>query len=256
MSHEPYAELASGYALTALAPDERARFEGHLQAGCAECEALLTDYSETVTALARELPRTAPPPAVRARLLQRVATDTARRDVRPARRRAVWPIFAAASLAAAAGLLVYLGITIGELRQEARARAEEMATLRAEVTRQRELVALLGASETRAVALAGLPPSPGASARMWWNEPRRAGYFVASGLPAVPAGKTYQLWVVVAGGKPVSAGVFPVDPRGEAALRVGPMPAAEPAEIFAVTLEPAGGLPAPSGPMYLAGKNI
>jgi anti-sigma-K factor RskA len=91
---------------------------------------------------------------------------------------------------------------------------------------------------------------------MWWTEPRRAGYFVASGLPAVPAGKTYQLWVVVAGGKPVSAGVFPVDPRGEAALRVGPMPAAEPAEIFAVTLEPAGGLPAPSGPMYLAGKNI
>jgi anti-sigma-K factor RskA len=46
-----------------------------------------------------------------------------------------------------------------------------------------------------------------------------------------------------------------VDPRGGAALRVGPMPAAAPAEVFAVTLEPAGGLPAPSGPMYLAGKS-
>jgi len=32
MSHEPYAELASGYALTALADDDRARFEGHLRA--------------------------------------------------------------------------------------------------------------------------------------------------------------------------------------------------------------------------------
>jgi anti-sigma-K factor RskA len=90
---------------------------------------------------------------------------------------------------------------------------------------------------------------------MWWNETQRAGYFVASGLPAIPAGKTYQLWVVVGGGKPISAGTFPVDPRGDAILRVGPIPAAPAAEVFAVTLEPAGGLPAPSGPMYLAGKN-
>jgi anti-sigma-K factor RskA len=254
MSHEPYAELASGYALTALAADERARFEGHLQAGCAECATLLADYTETLTGLARELPPTPPPPVVRARLLQRVAADAARREVRPARRRSFWPIFAGASLAAAAALLVYLGVTIGELRQEARARAEELATLRGEVARQRELVALLGAPATRAVALGGLEPSPGASARMWWNETSRAGYFVATGLPAVPAGKTYQLWVV-AGGKPISAGTFPVDPRGEATLRVGPMPAAAPAEVFAVTLEPAGGLPAPSGPMYLAGKS-
>jgi anti-sigma-K factor RskA len=261
MSHEPYAELASGYALTALADDDRARFEGHLQAGCAECEALLADYTETVASLARELPPTPPPPAVRARLLQRVAADAARREprpvpreTRPARRRLFWPILATASLAAAAALLVYLGVTIGELRQEARARAEELATLRGEVARQRELVALLGAPETRTVTLEGLPPSPGASARMWWNDSRRAGYFVASGLPAVPAGKTYQLWVIAAG-KPVSAGIFPVDPRGEATLRVDPVPTAGAAEVFAVTLEPAGGLPAPSGQMYLAGKS-
>jgi anti-sigma-K factor RskA len=261
MSHEPYAELASGYALTALADDDRARFEGHLRAGCHECEALLTGYAQTLAGLARELPRTPPPPDVRARLLQRVATEPVRREVRevrevrPVRRRPVWPILAAASLAAAAGLLIYLGVTIGELRQEARARVEEVAALRAEVARQRELVALLGAPETRAIALAGLEPSRGASARMWWNETRRAGYFVASGLPAVPAGKTYQLWVVVGGGQPISAGTFPVDQRGDAILRVGPIPAAPAAEVFAVTLEPAGGLPAPSGPMYLAGRN-
>ena len=224
MSHEPYAELASGYALTALGDDDRARFEGHLRAGCHECEALLTNYTHALAGVARELPRTAPPPEVRARLLQRVAAEPVRREVRdvrevravreirPVRRRPLWPIVAAASLAAAAGLLVYLGVTIGELRQEARARVEEVAALRAEVARQRELVALLGAPETRAIALAGLEPSPGASARMWWNEARRAGYFVASGLPAVPAGKTYQLWVVVGGGKPISAGTFPVVP--------------------------------------------
>ena len=151
MSHEPYAELASGYALTALGDDDRARFEGHLRAGCHECEALLTNYTHALAGVARELPRTAPPPEVRARLLQRVAAEPVRREVRdvrevravreirPVRRRPLWPIVAAASLAAAAGLLVYLGVTIGELRQEARARVEEVAALRAEVARQREL---------------------------------------------------------------------------------------------------------------------
>jgi anti-sigma-K factor RskA len=38
-------------------------------------------------------------------------------------------------------------------------------------------------------------------------------------------------------------------------LRVGPIPEVAQAEVFAVTLEPAGGLPAPSGAMYLAGKS-
>jgi len=253
MSHEPYAELASGYALTALAEDERARFESHLQAGCPECEALVRAYVEALVGVAAELPRTAPPPGVRARLLERVAADPARRAPRPVRRRWVWPALATAALAAAAAVLVYLGTTVTELRREAADRAREAATLRAEVARQRELLALLGAPDTRAIALSGLAPSPGARGRMWWNGRRAAGYFVASGLPAPPAGKTYQLWAV-AGGTPISAGTFPVGPGGEAAVPVGPLAGAATAEVFAVTLEPAGGRPAPSGPMYLAGK--
>src|SRR5207244_2553795 len=75
------------------------------------------------------------------------------------RPRLLWPVRAGASLAAAAAVLVYLGLTVGELRREMRAGSEEAATLRAEVARQRELLALLGAPETHAVALAGLAPS-------------------------------------------------------------------------------------------------
>ncbi len=59
---------------------------------------------------------------------------------------------------------------------------------------------------------------------------------------------------MISGGTPLSAGTFPVDPRGEASRRVGPIREAATAEVFAVTLEPTGGLPAPSGAMYLAGK--
>jgi len=254
MTHEAYAELASGYALTALAEDERSRFEGHLEAGCADCQSALVEYAETLAAVAADLPRVPVPPAVRARLLRRVAAEAPARGGERGRRRIWWPALTAASLAAAAALLVYLGLTVSDLRRELAARVQEAAMLRGEVTRQRELLVLLGAPDTRAVALAGLAPSPEARGRMWWNGNRRSGFFVASGLPAVPAGKTYQLWVI-SGGKPISAGIFPVDQRGEVALRVGPIPEAAAAEVFAVTLEPAGGLPAPSGQMYLAGKN-
>jgi anti-sigma-K factor RskA len=252
MSHDAFAELASGYALQALGGRERSEFEGHLRTGCAECAAALVEYGETLAALAAEMPPVAPPPAVRARLLQRIAAAPARR-ARPAPRRLLWPAVWGASLAAAAALLLYLGWTVGELRREMAGRAQEVAALQGEIARQRELLALLATPETASVALAGLPPSPTARGRMWWNADRRAGFFVASGLPAVPSGKAYQLWVI-SGGTPISAGVFPVDARGEATLRVGPLPEAGSAEVFAVTLEPAGGLPAPSGPMYLAGK--
>lgn len=188
-----------------------------------------------------------------ARLLQRLAAATPSRPA-AAPRRWLWPALWGASLAATAALVAYLGVTVGELRRELAARAQEAALLRGEIARRRDLLALLGAPETRPVALAGLAPSPTARGRIWWNGDRRAGFFVASGLPPVPAGKTYQLWVI-SGGTPISAGTFPVDQRGEAILRVGPIPEAARAEVFAVTLEPAGGLPAPSGAMYLAGKS-
>jgi anti-sigma-K factor RskA len=49
--------------------------------------------------------------------------------------------------------------------------------------------------------------------------------------------------------------VFNVDARGTASLTVPPLPGVDKVDVFAVTLEPAGGLPAPSGKMYLAGKS-
>ena len=274
MSHEPDAELASVYALGALEPEDRVGFEAHLRGGCRECETALRDYAEALATLAAEVPSVAPPAAVKVRLLERVAAEarparqapTAPREPRP-RRRLGWPLVWGATLAAAAALMAYLTITVADLRREAAGRnaqvstlraeaarlREELAELRGEAERQQELLALLGAPDTRVVALAGLPPSPSAQGRMWWRSATRRGFFVTTGLPPVPSGKTYQLWVI-SEGKPISAGVFALDQRGTGTLRVGPIPEAAKAEVFAVTLEPAGGLPAPSGPMYLAGK--
>jgi len=137
-------------------------------------------------------------------------------------------------------------------RDEALAR--EAAALRAELSRQQQLIAMLREPTTEIVALSGLEPARAARARMVWNAPL-GGLLVAAGLPPVPAGKTYQLWAIAGKNPPVPAGVFTVDAGGSASLRVPPLAGMGKVDVFAVTLEPAGGLPAPSGPMYLAGKS-
>jgi anti-sigma-K factor RskA len=296
MSHEPFAELASAYALGALDGDDRVRFEAHLSAGCPPCEAALRDYAEVLGGLGTDVTPVAPPPAVRARLLERVAADAgpARREpvsqaappaspappaapapparpavvrpapparpAAPARSGLGWPLAWAATVAAAAAVVFYLWTTVGDLRREMAVREAQLAALRVrlaalagETARQQEQLALLRAPETHVVALAGQPASPEAHGRMWWNGQSRRGLFVTSGLPPAPADKTYQLWVI-SEGKPISAGVFAVDAAGTGVLPVGPIAGAVRADAFAVTLEPAGGLPAPSGSMYLVGK--
>ena len=80
------------------------------------------------------------------------------------------------------------------------------------------------------------------------------GLLVVQGMPPTPAGKAYELWAIPPGANPIPAGVFTVDAKGAASLRVSPVAAGTEVETFAVTLEPAAGVPAPTGAMYLAGK--
>jgi len=158
----------------------------------------------------------------------------------------------AGALAVAVLVAGYLVWTLNSLERDLIRRAGEAASLKREVGQRQEFLRILGAPDTQVVALDGLKPSPGARGRVWWHR-NGGGFFVANGLPAAPTGKTYQLWVI-AEGTLVSAGVFVVDPKGSATLQVKPLSGVGKVEMFAVTLEPVGGLPKPSGQMYLAGK--
>ncbi|HJQ84948.1 MAG TPA: anti-sigma factor [Candidatus Binatia bacterium] len=273
-AHEPFAELAAGYALGALDAADAEHFERHLAAGCTECTQALADYREGLALAASDLAE--PPPArVRETLLRRIEPARPRRPVRLV---VGW----AASMALAAGIAaVVTGGAVArryEVRIEQMARAAEalraeidvqartvadlqrrideqertITLVRAESAEQAEMLALLGDPVTRVVSLAGLDPSPGAQARLVWN-PRAGGVLVASRLPPPPPGKTYELWAI-AGGKPLPAGLLDVGPDGRARLRVAPIEGVAKVDVFAVTLEPAGGVPAPTGPMYLASK--
>jgi anti-sigma-K factor RskA len=132
--------------------------------------------------------------------------------------------------------------------------ARDADALKAELRGQQAIIAMLRDPATQVVTLAGQAPAPAARARMMWHE-KVGGVFLATGLPAPPPGKAYQLWAIAGGNAPVSAGVFTVDAGGSGSLSVRPLPGVSAVSAFAVTLEPAGGLPAPSGEMYLLGKS-
>ncbi len=262
-----FEELLPAHALGAVDGDELRELEAHL-AGCATCRDLLVSWQREVEALAQALPPVAPSETVRARLLAEID-----RRARPAAEVEAMPRAAAPRrdlgwLAAAAALLlaVWAGWAQLGLRREVerlegeRARVEErLAAVRSELEAARSDVARLTAATRviaspamRPIVLASLEAGAAASAHTFVNPSERKAVFYAYNLQPPPAGKTYQLWFI-ADGRPVSAGVFDVDPQGHATLLVENVAPAETIQAWAVTVEPAGGVPQPTGAMVLKG---
>jgi Anti-sigma-K factor rskA len=91
----------------------------------------------------------------------------------------------------------------------------------------------------------------GQSAQVLWS--RTQGVSVnARGLAAPPPGKTYQVWLI-SPGRATSAGMLQVDGTGRArAIFDSPAGLPRPVGRAAITVEPAGGSPEPTGPAVLA----
>ena len=92
--------------------------------------------------------------------------------------------------------------------------------------------------EFKAVALAGTKTAPSARARVLFNAATHKVYVDVRSLPALPAGKQYQLWALDKG-KPVDAGVLTAaTATGEG---IQHMKDIANAQTFAMTIEPTGG---------------
>ncbi len=77
--HEEFDELAVGWALHALEPEDEAAFAGHL-AGCLRCAQTVAETSEVMAGLAADLPSAEPSPS----LGDRLRAEVARTDQLPA----------------------------------------------------------------------------------------------------------------------------------------------------------------------------
>ncbi|MFT7837698.1 anti-sigma factor [Saccharothrix sp. BKS2] len=70
----PQEELAVGFAMHALEPDEEARLRDHLP-GCARCREAIRATEEVTAALGASVPQLDPPPRLRARLMAAVEQE-------------------------------------------------------------------------------------------------------------------------------------------------------------------------------------
>jgi anti-sigma-K factor RskA len=293
-SHQDLADLAAGYVLGALEPDERRDFETHL-AECSSCTSSVRWLSEIELDLARSVPRGTPRPELRGQVLRTASMmltpaawpgevnsiagagrggagaglSTFARRLRWTHRSASrgggpagpsWlPVAAALALAAGLGLYVVLlhqRIADLEVRlAQATSRilvADQAVTDARRVAVQSQSAAeILLAPDVARIELRGEGSAPDAMARALWSR-QRGMVFTATNLPPLPAGRTYQVWVVTATA-PLSAGVIEPDTDGRARGVFSTPPDIPPPLAVAVTVEPAGGVPAPTGPRMLLG---
>lgn len=240
------------YALDALDGEERAAVEAHL-ASCPSCMALVEEHRTTLAALTAD---EAPPPAV----WQRISADIGASGVptplpvvpsaptatapagdgdelapapihlRPrSRRTSRWALVGAV----AAGALVVggvVGLALGSADDE----PDDLAELAA---------AALADPDASVATLSTDDGQPAARVVVEGT----TGYVLVDDLPPLPEGEEYQLWKL-GGEVPVSLGVIGDGTSGVAAVGV-PSGTSE----MALSTEPAGGSPAPTGDIVATG---
>ena len=141
---------------------------------------------------------------------------------------------------------------IEALRAELARRDRDTAALRATLAQRDEMLTFLRSPSVRVISLAGLEKAKSAGAFLLFDPDTKKAFFYAFNMPALPSGKTYQLWAIL--DKPVSAGTFTTDAGQKGRLVVRTVPELARINKFAVSVEPEGGRPQPTGDIYLMGQ--
>jgi anti-sigma-K factor RskA len=152
---------------------------------------------------------------------------------------------------------------VAELRDQLLQREAELDDAHAQLTQHEsslqrlarqseEFAALFKNPASKVVSLSGSDMAKSAGAFLLFDPATKKAWLYAFNLPALPSGKVYQLWAIDE--KPVSAGVFGLDASQKARMLIKNMGEFPRMKKFAVTLEPDGGRPEPTGAIYLIGQ--
>lgn len=236
-------DLLGAYALDAVEPDEEVLVRSHV-AECPRCSHELAEHRETISMVASA--GGSAPDGVWARIAESIPQDprtTPRPSVVVLGDRRKWRLPARIGAAAAAGVaaaaLVLVGIQTVRVDQ-LNHRVNQLSAAARQSGGFQGLAAALLDPSARRMALTSTAPSA-TSVGDLVILPSGSAYLVGSTLPALAPGKTYQLWSIV-GGRAVSVGLLGAHPR-TAAFTVDPSVAAR---TYLVTIEPAGGVVAPT----------
>jgi hypothetical protein len=115
------------------------------------------------------------------------------------------------------------------------------------------LVAAMAGLDVKIVPLA--TKSATRMGRMFWNRTSNDWTMVVYTMPPPKPGMTYQVWLVTDKAK-ISAGTFQPDSSGHAFMQANYALPRNALKAVAVTEEPAGGMPTPTGPIIVSGSAV
>ena len=227
----------TAWALGVLEDPEHAEICEHLARHCATCRPGIAGALAVVSALSNTVKAAEPRASLRRRITAMVKTEEL---PQPEQKRS-WAALLIPWAVAAALAVALVAVSLpgwNSARQNSSTAKLEQA------------LSILNDPATKDVSFGeAQAPSKG---RVFVSATRGV-VFIAASLPRLEAGKTFQMWVIPAGGKPVSAGTFQSE-TDSSAVYVWPGPVEKGAAAVAVTVEPAGGSPQPtSTPFIVAG---
>jgi hypothetical protein len=248
MSHSELEELAAGYVLGALEPDDEHTFQRHLE-GCPTCQATVRELEAVVGELAYSAPPADPPDTVWAGIRRQIKPEAARRGAFPGPAPTAAPAPGAPQtapagrglrllpgLAAAAAILLVVVLSLWNLNLR-----DENAVYRDRLAALEQATQLANDPTAHLVSLddsAGTPPDARATVIASTREDR--GVLLVQNLPPLQRGRVYELWGVPEGdfARAEKAVVF-VPLRRTGTQTVPFEVPVQPRTVFAITDEPA-----------------
>jgi anti-sigma-K factor RskA len=241
------------YALGALDGEDKQTLESHLHA-CPHCQQQLAAARQRTALVGLAAPAVTPPPQVKSALMEKVQAE--KRSPAPQTdplktRKKRWGLRFSFGFGLAAAVLAFATY---ELAKQDLDRGKQLKQLQAQIAQDAAALQAMGqvtgAPDSTQITLLEQPGGPPGQAHVLYNA--RMGLAVYSGqIAPAPADKSYQLWLVPASGSPVDAGLVDANQQnGAVVVRLTP---GLTAKAFAVTLEPLGGRPQPTGPKVLVG---
>lgn len=253
------------YAMGTLSEAEMESARAHLEV-CARCKEELRQNNLALAAYAQTTLSADPPNGAKERFLARLAANPQHQPIAPAQARkpaSSWREFItrprapwAGAFAGALAILLF-GVGLDDIHHRAQMRPLLSQAQRGAIDSAQlaQLMELLTSPQAQRVALHTAPvASPPPEGRVVYEARTGKLLMTASNLHPLPAGKTYELWILQpAGKKPLPAGTFAPDSAGNAAIILAQAPAGLTVQGFGVTIENAGGSETPTLPIVLSG---
>ena len=247
MSHSEFEELAAGYVLGALEPDDEHDFQRHL-GGCETCEATVRELEAVAGELAYAAPPVDPPDTLWAGIRREIEPQAARPTPGAAPRRRARPRGLLAGLAAAAAIVLVAALSVWNLNLR-----DENAAIRGRLAALERATQLANDPNASLVTMDEIPGPEGAQATVIASSRQDRGVLLIESLPPLQRNRVYELWGIPAGERAQKALVFvPLRRQGTQALQFE-VPI-QPGTEFAITDEPGpDGSEQPTSKPLLAG---